>query len=111
MPCRDYPSDSWGDNSHSTWEYNRLKERADMLARIACKAMAELERQGTGDFLLLGDEEVRKWWEQHKIDDAKAAAERKEKARIAKIKREALAKLTEEERQLLGIKVTKVMKK
>jgi len=62
MPCRDYQSD-----------VPDFREQRDRLARIACKALTELERQGSADFLLLQDEEVRKWWEQHKIDDAKAA--------------------------------------
>ena len=64
MPCRDY--------GYEEQEAGNRKKRADMLARIACKAMTELERQGVADFLLLQDDEVRKWWTQHKIDDAKA---------------------------------------
>ena len=63
MPCRDYRDDD--DNRAN-------RERRDMLARIACKAMTELERQGVADFLLLQDDEVREWWTQHKLDDAKA---------------------------------------
>lgn len=98
MPCQDY-----GSNDYSYTDF-ALKRRADMLARIACKAMTELERQGTQDFLLLRDEEVRVWWEQHKIDDARAADERRRKRQEAKKKKEALAKLSAEERALLGLK-------
>lgn len=75
-----------------------------MLARLACTAMNELERQGTQDFVLLKNEELRTWWEQHKIDDAAAAAAKVEKARLAKLKKDALAKLSPEERKVLGIK-------
>jgi len=67
MPCRDYRDDD--DNREN-------RKRRDMLARIACKAMTELEKQGTAEFLLISDEEVREWWTQHKIDDAKAQAEK-----------------------------------
>ena len=67
MPCQDY---SLSAISHS---YQEDKSRRDMLARIACKAMYELEANGMADLLLLRDDEVREWWEQHKIDDAKAA--------------------------------------
>jgi hypothetical protein len=102
MPCQDYGSNNWAEREDSL-AYKRLKERADMLARIACNAMNELERQGTEDFILLKNEELRQWWEQHKIDDAKAAAEKAEKARLAKMKKDALAKLSVEERELLGL--------
>jgi uncharacterized membrane protein YkoI len=113
MPCQDYGSNSWSDPKDSQ-EYARLKERADMLARIACNAMRELERQETQDFILLQNEELRAWWEQHKIDDAKAEADRIERARREKekkaeqaikeeMKRQALAKLSVEERELLGL--------
>ena len=98
MPCRDYDSDN------SSYELTKLKERTDMLARIACKALTAMEKMGNADFLLLKDEEVRIWWEQHKIDDAKAAAKRAEARRIAQAKQTALAKLTDEEKKLLGIK-------
>lgn len=100
MPCQDYGS-NW--NINNDYEVSVLKTRADMLARIACKAMTELERNGMQDFLLLKDNEVREWWEQHKIDDARAAAEQAEKRRLTKSKKEALAKLSAEERKLLGV--------
>ena len=108
MPCRDYETD-WG-NSSSNSEVTRLKEQADRLARIACKAMDELEKNKVEDFLLLQDEEVRTWWKAHKEADAKAAAERKakraaaaEKARLTKIKKELLAQLTEDQKKALGV--------
>ena len=68
MPCRDYRDDE-----------DRASNRSqrDMLARIACKAMYELERQGVADFLLLQDDEVREWWTQHKLDDAAAMSTEK----------------------------------
>ena len=67
MPCRDYRDDE---------DTVSNRKQRDMLARIACKAMAELEKQGTAEFLLISDAEVREWWTQHKIDDAKAQAEK-----------------------------------
>ena len=103
MPCRDFYSDS--SSSSSDTEVKKLKVRADMLARIACKAMTELEKNGIEDFLLLQDDELRNWWKQHKIDDEKAASAKKEKARLAKLKRDALSKLSDEEKKVLGIKV------
>ena len=103
MPCRDYASDSYADPKDS-WQFRELKERADMLARIACKALTELESNGIGDFLLLKDDEVREWWHQHQEADRRAQEAKLEKQRLAKIKKDALKKLTDEEKKVLGIK-------
>jgi hypothetical protein len=99
MPCRDYESDSWDYSS----ENRKLKDRADKLARIACKAMTALEENGIEDFLVLKDEEVREWWAAHKEADRRAEAKRLEKERRERVKAEALAKLSTEERELLGL--------
>lgn len=80
------------------------KKKTDKLARIACKALTELEKQGRADFLLIDDTEVREWWTAHKEADAKAQAAREEKARVHKLRNEALAKLTAEEKKILGVK-------
>ena len=102
MPCRDYESDSWSNTSYE--EINRLKKQADRLARIACKAMDALEQDGRADLLLLKDDEVRAWWTEHKEADRKAreAEERKQALKAAKAR--ALAKLSDEEKVLLGLK-------
>lgn len=120
MPCRDYDSDGWGNNGPSdptnTWQYKDLKERADMLARIACKAMDELETNSIAEAILLRDDEVREWYVAHKEADRKEAervAAKKEKARLlrvakaqeAQLRKNALAKLTDDEKRLLGIKL------
>lgn len=103
MPCRDYEDDQ---RIHDTYdsEIRSLKKQNDRLARIACKVMTVLEEDGHADLLLIADEEVRTWWVKHKEADAKAKAEREELARIARIKKEALAKLSAEERKVLGVK-------
>lgn len=104
MPCRDYES-NWGDSGRvNDSEFKKLKAQNDRLARIACKAMDELVKNGVADFILLKDDEVREWWTAHQIADAKAAAERKAKRDAAAKKKAALAKLTTEEKKLLGIK-------
>ena len=103
MPCRDYASDSYS-SPEDSWQFQELKERADMLARIACKAMTELAEQGRAEFLVLRDDEVREWWHQHQEADRKAQEAKLEKQRLAKIKKDALKKLTDEEKKVLGIK-------
>jgi uncharacterized protein YcaQ len=99
MPCRDYESDNWDYSS----ENRQLKEQADKLARIACKAMSALEENGIEDFLILKDNEVAEWWAQHKEADRKEKARIVEKERRERVKAEALAKLSSEERELLGL--------
>ena len=101
MPCRDYESDNWDyDNSR---EMAKLKKQVDRLARIACKAMTALEESEKEDFLLLKDEEVREWWAAHKEADRKEQARIAEKERRARVKAEALARLSDEEKELLGL--------
>jgi hypothetical protein len=101
MPCQSYDS-SWDDGSDAR-KIRELKKQADMLARIACKALTELENNKIEDLLLLRDDEVRVWWAQHKEDDRKAREAREIKERRAAMKKAALAKLSEEEKSLLGL--------
>jgi len=102
MPCRDYYTDSWT-STRSDANEKRLKAQCDKLARIACKAMEALVEDGREDFLLLKDDEVRTWWQEHQIADAKARQEAEAKAEIKKRKQEALSKLTEDEKLILGL--------
>lgn len=106
MPCRDYESDNWRSIDNSE-EVRRLKKQADMLARIACKAMDTLEENEIADLLLLKDDEVRLWWLKHKEADRKERERVAERERRAKAKAEALAKLTDEEKELLGLATAK----
>ncbi len=106
MPCRDYESDSYSSPTDS-WQYRDLKERADMLARIACKAMTELEDNRIEDVLLLRDDEVRTWWAQHKEADRKAREKEQRKQERIRLRRAALRKLSEEEKIALGLKKSK----
>ena len=103
MPCRDYASDSYSDATDS-WQYRDLKDRADMLARIACKAMTELENNKIEDLLLLRDDEVREWWAKHKEADRKAREKEERKQERLRLRRAALRKLTAEEKVALGLK-------
>lgn len=102
MPCMSYDT-NWA-NSSSDSDIRRLKKETDKLARIACKALAALEAMGKEDFLLLKDNEVREWWAEHKEADRRAreAEERKQALKAAKAR--ALAKLSDEEKVLLGLK-------
>ena len=106
MPCRDYESDSYTSPEHS-WQYQKLKERADMLARIACKAMTELEANSVEDLLLLKDDEVRTWWADHKEADRLAQEKEERKRQRLQLRRSGLKKLSDEEKIALGLKTSK----
>ena len=104
MPCMSY-GDDWARSSNDH-EVKRLLSSADKLARIACRAMSALENGTTLDEVLK-DKEAATWWTAHKKADEKAAKERekaeaKEKA-LKLAKAEALAKLTPEEIDALGL--------
>lgn len=106
MPCQSYDN-SWDRSSDDRDKIRELKKQADMLARIACKALGELENNKIEDMLLLKDDEVREWWLKHKEDDRKAKEAREAKERREAKKAAALAKLSEEEKELLGIAKSK----
>lgn len=97
MPCRDY-----GYSEADT--IREHKEQRDKLARIACKALTELENNGIVEAILLRDDEVAAWWAEHKEADRQAA----EAVRLAQQQEELLERLhaqfTPEELKLMGIK-------
>ena len=102
MPCQSY-NDDWRSHDDDRDKIKELKKQADMLARIACKALTELENNQIEDMILLRDDEVRTWWQKHKEDDRKEQARLAEVERKKRIREEALAKLSTEERELLGL--------
>jgi hypothetical protein len=106
MPCRSYESD-WAYDSTSR-DVKRIKEEADKLARIACRAMYALEKLDP-ELKSIRDQESRSWWVKHKVaDQLRVERENKEKAKkeqADKLRKEALAKLTPEEIKAFGIKV------
>jgi hypothetical protein len=106
MPCRSY-DDDWRSSDFDDDKIRKLKEQADMLARIACKAMTELENNKIEDLLLLRDDEVRTWWAKHKEADRKAREKEQRKQERIRLRRAALRKLSEEEKIALGLKKSK----
>ena len=102
MPCMSYDT-NWAKSS-SDRDIKALKKEADKLARIACKALQALEDMGKEDFLLLKDDEVREWWKAHQEADRKAREAEEAKREKAEAKARVLARLTDEEKILLGLK-------
>ena len=90
MPCR---YDDFG-------ESDRQKQaELDKLTRMLCEVLIF-----TKDYVSIKfSKETEDWWETHKkLDDARKAEKAKEKIR-ALIKKNALAKLTKEEKRELGL--------
>jgi len=104
MPCRSYEDDYRSGSPTDSWQYKELKANNDKLARIACKALTELENNSIEDLLLLKDDEVRTWWAAHKEADRKAREKEESKKQYLKLRRSALKKLSDEEKIALGLK-------
>ena len=91
------------DNIH-VYEDQDYIDSLSGVTKIAVITISELVNQGKADFLFLRDEEVKDFWDKHLV---KIVAIREEKERQRKndeIRKAALAKLTPEEKRLLGIK-------
>jgi hypothetical protein len=108
MPCRSYE-----DENQSSY-IDELRRHNDRLARIACRLAEAVENgESMNDVQLNKDKASREamaWYKDHKIADAKAAAERKtaEARKLAeqekaKLREEVLGRLTPKEREALGI--------
>lgn len=102
MPCMSYDT-NWARTSTDR-DVKALKKEADKLARIACKALQALEDMGKEDFLLLKDDEIRVWWAAHKEADRAAREAERVKQERKEAKERVLARLTDEEKALLGLK-------
>jgi hypothetical protein len=81
-----------------------LKKQCDRLTVFAYLAMDTLEKNGIEDFVLLKNDDLRAWWKSHKEAMTQEAADKAERLRRYELKQQALAKLTPEEREALGIK-------
>ena len=109
MPCRDGGPDDFVQVSVA--EQWSLHERLDLATRLLCRLLSKLEAEGLTDKFM--DQEMASWWRRHQeLDRARIAAEEAEKKRVkeirskaqreARLRREALKKLSPAERAALG---------
>lgn len=102
MPCRD---DDVPDNRDHTIAL--LRTQNDKLAQLLCSLCKALEIYGT-DFphvlKMERAEELSKWWIEHKKRDAARKHAENELQRKARQKKELLAKMSDEELELLGLR-------
>ena len=119
MPCRDYYDDH--PSAYYESEVRGLQKQVSFAESALCQTLAALERTvliGVDPLDLINYKEagitrteLEKWWTNHKALDAKhraeEAAKKKEaaaKKAKAKKKKELLAKMTDEEKEILGLK-------
>jgi hypothetical protein len=92
MPCHVDPSPY--DDLHV--KYRDMERKADEATRVACEALKALDAYESamiGRPLTALSAESREWWRRHKILDQKRV-----------LRNQALAKLTPEEQDALGVK-------
>lgn len=102
-------SNDWDSDYDTDWY--EPKERTYNHDKIAEILMRELEKFGKADFVILGNDEIQHWWTKVKTKEREKleAIKRREEV-IRKIEEDArakealLARLTPEEKRLLGIK-------
>lgn len=94
MPCSDGYAPSYGYR-----EDPETRRRLDLATRVACKALGRLTNQQLQSL----DDEVLDWWKKHQADDARRLAREKAARDHARLKRNAINKLTAEERKALNL--------
>ena len=110
MPCRDYYDDNPGAYYKDTIE--GLRKQVSFAESALCAALRHIESAYHADPVQYVDcksagikpKELKAWFENHKALDDKHRAEAEEKARVHKLRNEALSKLTAEEKKVLGVK-------
>jgi hypothetical protein len=93
MPCSDwseYDRIATPELRVSEREVERLTEKVHFLTAQLCWAMNEVDNYGASAV----PAELERWWKEHKMLDERRRQE---------VKKAALAKLTPEERELLGL--------
>ncbi len=105
MPCRD-----WDDTPAVN---TRLEKENDKLTQFLGTVLSTLESENELDhFAELFDykeggitrEELFAWWKAHKEEDRRRREQVRKAQEVAERRKVALAKLTTEERKLLGVK-------
>lgn len=103
MPCSDGAGPLY-DRS----EAKELHDRNDKLAQMLCGICTIIDDYHTNNklktYIILNVPGIAKWWIKHKKQDACRLAMEQEKQVQENIRKSALAKLSNEERRVLGLK-------
>ena len=107
MPCYDGRTAA---EERAEYEASRERERNTLLkeylhnspaAEMLCYVLRELEEAEEPVKIQHLPANIHKWWEEHKIRDAEKA--KNDAIREKDLKRKALAKLSDEEKKVLGL--------
>lgn len=101
MACRDWD----GIASTVTVENPETKRKLDVAVKLLCAVCLEIEKERF--FKLDRIEGLSHWWEKHQIMDMKRKQEEEKIKKKQNLVLNALAKLTKEEIQALGLKKCK----
>lgn len=106
-----WDEDDWDDNDWETEDWYEDEGRGYAYESMLQVVLEELIKQGKADFLILKHDELRDWWGKVQTVERKKqeAIERRAEAKRKKdederAKADLLARLTPEEKRLLGIK-------
>ena len=91
MPCMDGPT--------AEDDARMAQERADVNARVACEVLRLLTSAQIGRL----SQEAQQWWAEHLIADRQREEREAEALRHEMLKRAGLAKLSDDEREALGL--------
>lgn len=100
MPCRDYD-----DRPNTRVEYREDKTKVDRLTRLLCYTLTYLGKKSPGVLrsLLTNSRDLKSWWRVHQEQDERRIAAERAEANKKALKKKALAKLSVEERRVLGL--------
>jgi hypothetical protein len=90
MPCRD------GGPSYNNDP--EIQKKLDFLTRMLCNCCQKLGQE------VYADAELAAWWNAHQEDDLRRITYEQKRAKEIQARQEALNKLSEVEKKLLGIK-------
>lgn len=91
MPCRGPDEEPWAINSQQ-------QEKIDKLTRMLCSASKSMELRDVPM-----SREHKDWWRKHQEWDKKRLEQEREEKRKETLRKNALAKLTKEEKDLLDL--------
>ncbi len=110
MPCRDYYDENPSAYYKDTIE--GLRKQVSFAESALCAALRHIESAYDADPVQYVDcksagikpKELKEWYVNHKALDEKHRAEEEARAQAHRIRNQALAKLTAEEKKVLGVK-------
>jgi hypothetical protein len=87
-----------------SWQSKPVIDRkAKQFEEFAKAAMHELAEHGLADFVLLKNDKLRAWWQQVLKEELAAQTKREAIERKKMLKEQALSKLSDEEKEALGL--------